>query len=129
MVALIAITAFETVCNVAGVGAVFPSGVAVCREGLTAVCTSEVVHGFAVDLFWVGVPPGNTAFVGAELDAFPAWGLREQCTALQAEVGIQVDTAVVGGLCAGQPYLSAVCDNGIFLQSHCLCDGGISAAL
>ena len=89
----------------------------------------EFIYSFAVDLFRVGIPPGNTTFIRAELDAFPAWGLREQCTALQAEVGIQVDTAVVGGLCAGQPYLSAVRDNGIFLQSHCLCDGGISEPL
>ena len=75
------------------------------------------------------MPPLQAAFVGAELDAFPAWGLREQCTALQAEVGIQVDTAVVRSLCAGQSYFSTICDNGIFFQSHGLCNGGISEPL
>ena len=99
--------------------AVLPSGIAVCCEWLTAVSAGEFIYSFAVDLFRVGIPPGNTTFIRAELDAFPAWGLREQCTALQAEVGIQVDTAVVGGLCAGQPYLSAVCDNGIWKLCPC----------
>ena len=72
---LIAVTAFETVCDVAGAGAVFPSGIAVCRERLTAMGTGETVHCLAVDLFRVGIPPRNTALVRAELDAFSAWNL------------------------------------------------------
>ena len=64
----------------------------------------EVIHSLAVDLFRVGVPPGNTAFIRAELDAFSAGGLCKQDTALQAEVCIQVNATVVRSLCAGQSH-------------------------
>ena len=77
VVSLIAITAFEPVGNVASVRAVFPSGIAVCCKCLSAVRTGEAVHCLAVDLFGMGVPPGDTAFIGAELDAFPAGRLGE----------------------------------------------------
>ena len=77
MVSLIAITAFETVCDVAGMGAVFSPGVAVGGEGVAAVGAGEFIYGLAVDPLRVGVPPGNPALVRAELDAFPARGLRE----------------------------------------------------
>ena len=98
---LISVTAFETVFDVAGMGAVFSPGVAVGSEGLAAAGAGEFIYSLAVDPLRVGVPPGNPALVRAELDAFPAWRLSEQCTAVQAEISIQGNTAVVCGLCAG----------------------------
>lgn len=58
---LISVTAFETVFDVAGMGAVFSPGVAVGSEGLAAVGAGEFIHGLAVDPLRVGVPPGNPA--------------------------------------------------------------------
>ena len=126
---LISVTAFETVFDVAGMGAVFSSGIAVGSEGLAAAGAGEFIYSLAVDPLRVGVPPGNPALVRAELDAFLAWGLCKQSAALQAEVGIQINATVVCSFCAGQPYFPAKSDNGIFLQPYGLCDGGISKPL
>ena len=84
----------------------------------------EVVYGSAVDLFRVRVPPGGTAVIRAELDSLSAGSLRKQSAALQAESGVQFNAAVLRSLRAGQPYLTAECYNGIFLQSHRLGVGG-----
>lgn len=88
------ITAFITVSNVAGMGTVFPSGIAIGCEGLSAVGADEAVHGFAVNRFRVAVPPGDTAFIGAELDLLSAWGLLQEIATVQTEPGIQRDTTI-----------------------------------
>ena len=95
MVSHIAVTALETICNVAGMGAVFSSGVAVGSERLSAVCAGEAVDCSAVDLFRVGVPPSDTAAVRAESDALSARRLFERHTALRTEIRIQTDAAVI----------------------------------
>src|SRR5699024_9571770 len=89
----------------------------------------EAVYGFAVDFFRVGIPPGNAALIRAEFNAFPAWGLVQNRAALQTEAAIQVDSAVVRSFPAGQPCPSTERYNGILLESHCLCDCGISIPL
>lgn len=68
-----------------------------------------------VDLFWVSIPPGNTAFIGAELDALSAGYLDKQRTALRAEIGIHIDTAVVRSLCTSQAYFSTISNDSAFL--------------
>ena len=105
---------------------VFSTGIAVCSEELSAIGTGEVINSLAVDFLRVRVPPGNTAFIAAELDALSAGCLSKKCAALQAEIGIHIDTAVVRSLCAGQSYFSTICNDSAFLQVHSLCDGGIS---
>ena len=123
------VTAFVAVCNIAGVRAVFSFCIAVGGEGLSAVSAGEVVYGLAVNLFRMCIPPGGTAVIGAELDALSAGSLRKQSAALRAESGVQFNAAVICGLRAGQPHLTAECYNGIFLQSYRLCNGCISLAL
>lgn len=122
-------TAFVAVCDIAGVRAVFSFCIAVGGEGLSAVSAGEVVYGPAVDFFRMCIPPDGTAVIGAELDSLSAGRLRKQSTALQAEFSVQFNAAVIRSLRAGQPYLTAECYNGIFLQSHRLGNGGVSIAL
>mgnify|MGYP000930336107 CR=1 FL=1 len=81
------------------------------------------------NIFRVGIPPGNAALIRAEFNAFPAWGLVQNRAALQTEAAIQVDSAVVRSFPAGQPCPSTERYNGILLESHCLCDCGISIPL
>ena len=123
------VTAFVTVCDIAGVRAVFSFCVAVGGEGLSAVSAGEVVYSPAVDLFRVCIPPDGTAVIRAELDSLSAGSLRKQSAALQAESGVQFNAAVIRSLRAGQPHLTAECDNVIFLQSHRIGNGGVSIAL
>lgn len=118
------VTAFVAVCDIAGVRAVFSFCVAVGSEGLSAVSAGEVVYGSAVDLFRVCIPPGGTAVIRAELDSLSSGSLRKQSAALQAESGVQFNASVICSLRAGHSHLTAERDNGIFLQSHRLGDGG-----
>jgi hypothetical protein len=56
----------KPVCDIAGVGAIFPMTVSVGSEGLSAVCTGVRVDGFSGDLILMGIPPFHSTFIRAK---------------------------------------------------------------
>ena len=67
-----AVTAFEPVCDIAGVRAVFPVPVPVGREPSAASGAGEEVDGLPVDLLGMCVPPAEAAGVTAEPGFLPS---------------------------------------------------------
>lgn len=110
-------------------GAIFPSGIAIGCEGLSAVGADEAVHSFSVDSFRVAVPPSCAAFVGAEFDLLSAGDLMKQTATVQTESGIKRDAVIALCFDAGQSFFPTKGDNGIFLNPHSFCDGCVSVPL
>ena len=94
--------------------AVFPGGITVGGEGLTAVGTGEAVVGFAVNHLRVAVPPRGATFVRAELHMFFAWGMYENLPTFKAETRINCNPVIVGFF-ASEFHLSAIGNHSIFL--------------
>lgn len=60
---LTVITASESVCDVASMRAVFPPGIAIGCEWLSAMRAGERVDGFSIDFVLMVVPPDSTTFI------------------------------------------------------------------
>ena len=67
-----ALTTFEPIHDIAGVGAVFAMPVPVSRELLSVSDAGEGVDGFPADLIWMSAPPFPTAGVAEEFDFLPS---------------------------------------------------------
>lgn len=75
------ITPVETICNVAGVGAIFPGAVLGDIKCLPTMGTVDPAFTAMVDQFWVGIPPFGSAGIGAENSAFPSRNLNQNRSA------------------------------------------------
>jgi len=74
-------TSVKAICNVAGMGAVFPGTVFVDTEGLTAMTADDLPIATMLNQFWVGIPPFRSASIRAENSAFPSGSLDQSCSA------------------------------------------------
>jgi hypothetical protein len=88
----------EAPSDVAGVGAILPAPVPVCREGLSATGAGKGVDRISVsrDSFRVSIPPALAALVRAELDLLPAGHLDDGLSAVLAAADIRL---VLSSLC------------------------------
>ena len=66
-------------------GAVLPATVPVSGEGFPAACAGEAVHGFPVDLLWMGIPPCLPASGRAEFDPLDAVALGDGLSTAEAD--------------------------------------------
>lgn len=71
------LTPVETICNVAGVGAIFPGAVLGDIKCLPTMGADDLAVTAMVDQFRVGIPPFGSAGIGAENSAFPSGGLNQ----------------------------------------------------
>lgn len=85
-------TAFESVLNVTGMGAIAPVVIAVGGKLLTAIQTCAfILSGRApVNRFWMFFPPGTAAFVGAESARTTTLGLDDFAAAMRTGFGSQI---------------------------------------
>ena len=103
------LTTLKTGCNIAGVGAILPFGVAVGREGFPAAGAGEGINGFLLYRFRVGVPPLLAAAGRAELYLFSTGSLLQLLSTVEADAASQVDTGI--GFCnyAAKVIFAAKC--------------------
>lgn len=70
-------TSVKAICNVAGVGAIFPGAVFADTKCLSAMAAGGLSVTTMLDLFRVGIPPFGSAGIGAEESAFPSGSLNQ----------------------------------------------------
>ena len=64
--------------------------IAIAVKGLTAVDTSEVIDGLAVDRLWMVVPPGHAADIRAEFFLLIVRGAHQLGSTLEAQLFLAV---------------------------------------
>lgn len=77
-------TSVEAVCNVAGVGAIFPGAVFADAKCLPTMAADDLAFTAMVDQFRVGIPPFGSAGIGAKYPGFPSRILNQRRVAALA---------------------------------------------
>ena len=124
-----AITAFETVCDVAVVRAVFSVVISVGRERLPAAGAGEGLKGFTVDLVQMGVPPVSAAGIGAELHRLAARCLGQWLATITAAVRFWFFFYMYSRFGAGQIASAAEGGHLVFRQAQRGSNGGIPVSV
>ena len=119
-------TSVKAICNVAGMGAVFPGTVFVDTEGLTAMTADDLPIATMLNQFWVGIPPFRSASIRAENSAFPSGYLNQRYSAAFTHFFC---AARLVRNCTAQGIPFAVGLDCIYGQSHKLSDFLIAVSL
>ena len=74
-------TSVKAICNVAGVGAIFPGAVFADTKCLSAMAAGGLSVTTMLDQFRVSIPPFGSASIGTENSAFPSGSLNQNRSA------------------------------------------------
>ena len=124
-----ALTTFETACNVAFVRAIFPVVISIGSERLPAVGTCEEIISLTINLVQMGVPPAGAADIGTELHRLATRCLSQRLATVVATVRLRSFLYIHCRFGAGQIASAAESGHLVFRQAQRGSDGSIPVSV